>query len=383
MGKLDVLDVGVVSNAYEREPDESSACAGLYIDAVALDGRVIENVEVLTPGAAAGALAFNPSPGDAVLLVGLKRYVASVENLSRRPTTPFAEENIKALPLGKNSAPLKLSLGDTLAFLHKNGSFGLDQSGEIFSQSVDANREITRSERFFPNGAVLKSYNHNRAREQRNADFSNEWTLFDDQDKIIEYKKQNMDGGRTVKQSELSAPETPFADKTWTRERATSVKNAYADSETVKNADGKILFKRVFNPDGSLEQYFYEQNANAGDFLITQITRPDGGFERTLTSDGSALANKISAAPDGSLLVDVGDGKNLLDLKPDALALKSTSTSLLTIGNNIATIGGMMQEIFTALQGLHTEGGPTNHTASTWYTAHVAPIKAKWEQVFD
>lgn len=65
-----------------------------------------------------------------------------------------------------------------------------------------------------------------------------------------------------------------------------------------------------------------------------------------------------------------------------AITLKSSGAELLEIGNSIATLGSLFNELFsriddlcTKLGTLRTEGPPTNHTASAWYASDISPLQ--------
>jgi YD repeat-containing protein len=401
LGNLDILDFGSVLNMYERRADDASACAGFYVDVQALDGRVLENVELLAPGAADAVLFCAPTPGDAVLLVGLKRQVTSVETGGQYPAGLFCAENLKALPLGKpGRSTLQLLMGGCLAFVHKHGAFGLDASGELFSRSINQAGDVTRDERCYPDGSTVKCFHAGRAVTHRNADGSTERFLYDENMRILEYERHDMTGAQTVKTGENTDRNTAFADKQWKYERTSNIEPAYEFDETVKDTDGKILRRCTIDADGSLVYSYFEQSESGADFLATQTLHADGSYERILSNTDGTIVHKISIGADGSTRLVTGDNAVDLHLQQDGsatcncsgnitvtggkkLAFKSSTDGLLTLGNNIATIGSIVDELFAALQSLHTEGSPTAHTASTWYAASIAPLKTKWNKVCD
>jgi len=75
------------------------------------------------------------------------------------------------------------------------------------------------------------------------------------------------------------------------------------------------------------------------------------------------------------------NGKDVFEMD-GAVSLKANGSDLLEIGNAIATLGGIMDELMTALINLQTEGSPALHKAATWAAANIAPLKAKCAQVF-
>jgi hypothetical protein len=60
-----------------------------------------------------------------------------------------------------------------------------------------------------------------------------------------------------------------------------------------------------------------------------------------------------------------------------------SDTGLIQLGNSVATLGGMIADLLTALANLTTEGSPAAHTAKTWATANIEPLKLKWNKVFN
>jgi hypothetical protein len=70
-------------------------------------------------------------------------------------------------------------------------------------------------------------------------------------------------------------------------------------------------------------------------------------------------------------------------IKQGEVSFMSTSAGKFKIGNTVATIGDMINDLLTALQGLHTEGSPAAHTATAWAAQNISPLIAKWKQVFE
>ena len=75
------------------------------------------------------------------------------------------------------------------------------------------------------------------------------------------------------------------------------------------------------------------------------------------------------------------NGKDTFEMD-GAISLKVTGSELIEIGNAVATLGGILDELMTALINLQTEGSPALHKAATWATANITPLKAKCAQVF-
>lgn len=64
------------------------------------------------------------------------------------------------------------------------------------------------------------------------------------------------------------------------------------------------------------------------------------------------------------------------------ITLKSSRTGMLEIGNTIATLGEMIDDLFGYLASLKTVGSPATHTPSPDFIAQIQVLKAKWGQVF-
>jgi hypothetical protein len=75
------------------------------------------------------------------------------------------------------------------------------------------------------------------------------------------------------------------------------------------------------------------------------------------------------------------NSKNTLELN-DAVSLVTSGSGLVEIGNAVGTIGTILDGTFTALENLATEGSPAAHTAKTWATANITPLKTKSGQIF-
>jgi hypothetical protein len=95
----------------------------------------------------------------------------------------------------------------------------------------------------------------------------------------------------------------------------------------------------------------------------------------TLTSK-SGLTVKFKKALD--LLVE--DVMKLVSKK--AVTLKSESSELLEIGNTIATLGAMVDELLQDVISMKTVGSPGQHVVSPDDIAKFTQLKTKWGQVF-
>jgi hypothetical protein len=75
------------------------------------------------------------------------------------------------------------------------------------------------------------------------------------------------------------------------------------------------------------------------------------------------------------------NSKNTLELN-DAISLVTSGSGLVELGNAIGNIGGILDDTYPALENLATEGRPAAHTAKTWATANITPLKTKSGQIF-
>ena len=72
------------------------------------------------------------------------------------------------------------------------------------------------------------------------------------------------------------------------------------------------------------------------------------------------------------------NSKNAFELN-DAITLNTSGSGLIEIGNAVATIGGILDELFTALQSIAVD--PASHTGAAWATSSIVPLKIKSAQI--
>ena len=75
------------------------------------------------------------------------------------------------------------------------------------------------------------------------------------------------------------------------------------------------------------------------------------------------------------------DDEFSLEAKND-IGLKSSGSGKLDIGNAVATLGAMIDDLLGYLAQLKTVGSPANHNAAPDFVANIQALKAKWGQVF-
>jgi hypothetical protein len=267
--QITIIDYGVIVAVRERKDDADTFYRGLYVDVRLLDNRTIQNVEMLFIGSGS-VIAPTPVSGDRVLLFGTKRDIASVETLAHAKTGVYGDDTVKALGVGGIcSALTKLLLNNGVTLYNKSGAVGVNDNGDIFSVSANAAGTITREEVYHGDGSFEKRYHGGRAVEQRTPDdFTTEWTLYAEDLALLEYEKRDTAGNLTRLEGENTTVDEEMQAKKWKYAKTKSVKEGYTTMEIIKDADDRILYKRVFAVDGSIEYNLYEQSAGGGDFLI-------------------------------------------------------------------------------------------------------------------
>jgi len=123
--------------------------------------------------------------------------------------------------------------------------------------------------------------------------------------------------------------------------------------------------------------------------LISQVLMTDDKIETTYKEKAKLLIENdhIAAKTEKCSLEMTGDkitaknSKNTLELN-DAVSLITSGNGLVELGNAVGTIGSILDSAFTALENLATEGSPAAHTAKTWATANITPLKTKSGQIF-
>jgi hypothetical protein len=123
--------------------------------------------------------------------------------------------------------------------------------------------------------------------------------------------------------------------------------------------------------------------------LISQVLMTDELIEviykekaQILVEDDCILGKteKCSLEMSGDKIV-AKNSKNTLELN-DTISLVTSGSGLVELGNAIGNIGGILDDTYTALENLATEGSPAAHTAKTWATANITPLKTKSGQIF-
>jgi hypothetical protein len=403
---LNIVDFGIILETYTRN-EEDSPYDGIYCDVMLTDKRSIGNVEVICFGK------IDPEIGDGTrcLLFGSRRFVASLNNMLSSAAPIFSDGTVKALPLGYAlGGGARLSFQSGISLSGPGGGVSVSEEGSVNITSGDA-----RTDTYAPDGSVIRIFNDSKTVETLDADGTYERNNRDDDFVIIDAYKKDTSGAEDVFKGELTTSEEDWPDKKWQYESKESVEGGWQKTVTIKNADGIILQTATFDAEGNYSLQKAEQSADGGDFLVSMSAGIDGSFAYNVT-DGSAAVASITVDPDGTTKFDIGDGSTVLELNPDGsmsftladgftlnitgditmhssgnltleadgdIALNATASGLLTIGNSVATLGGMISDLLNGMTTLSTVGSPAAHVIDpSWVTSKLTPIIGKWSNVF-
>ncbi|MFP3041897.1 hypothetical protein LQZ19_08750 [Treponema primitia] len=107
------------------------------------------------------------------------------------------------------------------------------------------------------------------------------------------------------------------------------------------------------------------------------------GAEPSLKPGERELYGRNAKGEKVSRIVMLDTGEILLEsITGKTVTLKSSGDSLVEIGNAIATLGGILDELYTALNNFHSEGDPVAHTAKAWAASEITPLQQKSAKVF-
>lgn len=147
--------------------------------------------------------------------------------------------------------------------------------------------------------------------------------------------------------------------------------------------DKDVLWTDKYNPDGSRSFVQSDPDDESSDPL----------FSMNIAADGTVTINTavdISLATKGGTSVSI-DGDATVSAKGDVsissqgdVVLEATGTGTLDIKNSIASLGGMIDDLFTELTSSTpvTYGSPASHMWMPSFVAKITAIKTKWAQVF-
>lgn len=89
---------------------------------------------------------------------------------------------------------------------------------------------------------------------------------------------------------------------------------------------------------------------------------------------------EISHSVKKTFTLSTEDSLNLFAQKD--VGLKSSGSGMLELGNTVATLGAMINDLLDYLAQIKTVGSPATHSASPDFIANIQQLKAKWGQVF-
>lgn len=110
----------------------------------------------------------------------------------------------------------------------------------------------------------------------------------------------------------------------------------------------------------------------------------EGDEKATITVHGTVIKvdkdNGVNIETDKKITLKDKEG-HTYETEGD-ISLKSSKKGTLELGNSVATLGAMINDLLDDLAGLKTVGSPASHSASPDFIAQIQALKAKWGQVF-
>lgn len=110
----------------------------------------------------------------------------------------------------------------------------------------------------------------------------------------------------------------------------------------------------------------------------------DGNEKVTVTIHGTVI--KVTKDDGVDIVTDkkitLKDKKGFNYETESDISLKSSKQGTVEVGNSIATLGAMINDLLGYLEQLKTVGSPASHTAAPDFIANIQVLKTKWGQVF-
>lgn len=110
----------------------------------------------------------------------------------------------------------------------------------------------------------------------------------------------------------------------------------------------------------------------------------DGDEKVTVTIHGTVI--KVTKDDGVDIVTDkkitLKDKKGFNYETESDISLKSSKQGTVEVGNSIATLGAMINDLLGYLAQLKTVGSPASHTAAPDFVANIQVLKTKWGQVF-
>ena len=110
----------------------------------------------------------------------------------------------------------------------------------------------------------------------------------------------------------------------------------------------------------------------------------DGDEKATITVHGMV----ITATKDDGLNITTDKKITLKDKEgftyetEGEISIKSSKQGTVEVGNSVATLGALIDDLLGYLAQLKTVGSPASHTAAPDFSANIQALKTKWGQVF-
>jgi hypothetical protein len=162
-------------------------------------------------------------------------------------------------------------------------------------------------------------------------------------------------------------------------EREAPVKETYGSKAPITK-DIRSAQKYIIGtgPDGATDAPVDIELNGKSNVTLTSKSGMTAHFDKAVSLDGKegldlTFKGKVTFTSDDDFSIEF----------KGAGTFASTAGGLLNIGNSVATLGGMISDLLTALTNLATEGTPAAHTAQVWAATNIQPIIQKWGQVFN
>lgn len=161
-----------------------------------------------------------------------------------------------------------------------------------------------------------------------------------------------------------------------------------------------------FKKKGEAAEKTYEKVENSGWHITTDYRTGTKKFENKTDSEPtisleidqeSAGDEKATVTIHGTVIkVDKDNGVNIKTDKKITfkdkegftyetegdVSIKSSTQGTIEVGNSVATLGALIDDLLGYLAQLKTVGSPASHTAAPDFIANIQALKTKWGQVF-
>jgi hypothetical protein len=161
-------------------------------------------------------------------------------------------------------------------------------------------------------------------------------------------------------------------------ERDAPVNETYGSKSPItKDIRSPQTYKIGIGADGDTDAPVDVTLGEKADITVSSKASLTAEFKKSLNA---SFEDTMSLTSKKSLDVSLEDTMSLVSKK--AVTLKSDGSELLEIGNTIATLGAMVDELLQTLIAMKTVGSPGQHVVSPDDIAKFTQLQAKWGQVF-